>query len=94
MNIRLTQRANRDLHQISKYFTERDPVVASAIFTSLDRIFSHLQTMPLLGRATDIQSVRCIVVPRYPYKVFYRLTADTIEVLTIFHTSQDPKKGW
>ena len=71
---------------------ELHPKTAIAIFTVLDRIFSRLTEMPYYGQATDVPSVRCLVMSRFPYKVFYRVIGDTIEVLSIFHTSQNPDR--
>jgi len=90
MRIRLTSRAYNELEQISEYISERDPRTAVAIFAVLDRIFSRLREMPYQGQTTDVPSVRCLVVSQFPYKVFYRVAGDTIEVLSIFHTSQNP----
>ena len=92
MRVRLTSRAYGELEQISNFFSDRSPKTAVAIFAVLDRIFARLQTMPYQGRATSVPSVRCLVVPRFPYKVFYRVAGDTVEVLSIFHTSQPPNR--
>ena len=91
MRLRLTTRAYNDLEAISSFFEERNPQAATALFAVFERVFEGLQTMPLRGRETDIPHVRCVVIPRIPYRVFYRLTADTIEILSVFHTSRDPR---
>lgn len=92
MRVRLTSRAYGELQQISTYFADRSPATATSIFAVIERILSGLATTPYRGRATDVKDVRCIVVPRFPYKLFYRISGDTIEVLSIFHTSQDPDR--
>ncbi len=93
MRVRLTSRAYGELEQISDYFSNRSPAAAAAIFAVLDRSFSRLQTMPFQGRTTNVPTVRCLVVPRFPFKIFYRVVGDTVEVLSVFHTSRTPDQG-
>jgi plasmid stabilization system protein ParE len=37
--------------------------------------------------------VRAVLVLRYPYKIFYRVRGDTVEILHIRHTAQRPWVG-
>ncbi len=91
MKLRLTTRAYNDLVAISEFLEDRDPRAATTLFAVFERLFAQVQAMPQCGRLTDIPDVRCLVVPRLPYKIFYRATSDTIEILSVFHTSRDPR---
>ena len=92
MRIRFTSRAHREIEAMADYYKEHSPQGGANLAAAIEHRLTHLQTFPRLGRQTDTPEVRSLIVPRYPYKIFYRLTPDTIEVLSIFHTSQDPKK--
>lgn len=91
MRLRLTTRAYNDLATISSFLEERDPRAAASLFAVFDGVFEELHKMPQRGRQTDIPNVRCVVVPRLPYRIFYRATPETIEILTVFHTARDPR---
>ena len=43
-----------------------------------------------MGHATDVGHVRVLFIGRYPYKVFYRLSGNQLEVLHIRHTARQP----
>ena len=92
MRLRLTTRAYKELENISVYWEERNPNTAAALFAVFERMFDGLIAMPYRGTKTDIPEVRCVVIPRFPYKVFYRISGQTIEVLSIFHTSRNPRE--
>ena len=90
MRVRLTSRARRELEHIGEFLIERSPATARGFIAALDGVFSRLQTMPYHGRPTTKPTVRRISMRGYPFKVFYRVVGDTIEVLSIFHTSRAP----
>ena len=90
MRVRLTSRAHRELDRIGEFLIERSPAKARGLVSALDGVFSRLRQMPYHGRATTKSAVRYIILPRYPFKVFYRVVGDTIEVLSVFHTSRAP----
>ena len=90
MKLRYTRRAAGELDEISRYFLEHNPRAGEEFFSALEVLLGHLTVMPALGRPTNIANVRVIVVPRYPYRIFYMAERDTINVLSIFHTARDP----
>lgn len=90
MRLRYTQRAARELNDISRYFLEHNPKAGEEFFAALELLLSHLITMPALGRPTSVAAVRVLVVPRYPYRIFYLAERDAISILSVFHTARDP----
>lgn len=58
--------------------------------SALDKTLSLLSTSPEMGTLTRRHRVRALALPRYPYRIFYRLNFDEIEVLHIRHTSRRP----
>lgn len=90
MKLRYTQRAAHELDEISLYFLNHNPRAGEDFFAALDLLFSHLKIMPALGRSTKVANVRVLVVPRYPYRIFYLAEANTISILSVFHTARDP----
>lgn len=92
MKIRLTSRAHRDLADIADYLNARNPHAARRVADRISRSLQILQRSPELGRASGVADLRQYTIPRFPYLILYRLAADTIEVITIFHTSRNPNE--
>lgn len=88
MRLRYTPRAFADSQQIFEYLSEKSPLGARNVMARLDAAIDHLLDQPLVGYATDVPDVRVLFVGRYPYKVFYRVRGDAIEILHIRHTSR------
>jgi plasmid stabilization system protein ParE len=51
------------------------------------------QDQPYSGYKTDDPDVRVKFIVRYPYKIFYRLRDDVVEIAHIRHTSRRPWQG-
>ncbi len=90
MRRRLTARAYRDLDNILTYIEERNPQAAVTIAERIEQTLDLIGEMPLVGRKSARPGTREFPVSRTPLLVIYKVTGDTIEVLTIFHTSRDP----
>jgi plasmid stabilization system protein ParE len=45
-----------------------------------------------MGHATNIADVRVLFVGRYPYKIFYRLSGNDLEIVHIRHTARRPSE--
>jgi len=92
MKIIYSPRAARDLERIADYYaTLADSTIARAvggrIERVIDRIARHPESAPRLAQRPD---VRVALVIRYPYKIFYRVRGDGVEILHIRHTSRRP----
>jgi toxin ParE1/3/4 len=90
MKIRYTRRAFRDREDILDYLEARSQSGARNVMMRLDAAAALLSERPSAGIVTDIPDVRVLFVGHYPYKVFYRLKADVVEILHIRHTSRRP----
>lgn len=90
MKVRFTLRSFNDREQIFEYLSEHSPAGAANVMARLRSAIGHLSEQPLSGYATDVEDVRVVFVGRYPYKIFYRVRGETIEILHIRHTSRRP----
>ena len=84
MTLRFTERAYRDLEGIRLQVGVDDPLAATRILGSLGQVFLKLRVLPKLGRPTDAPNIRCLTIPRYPYRVFCRVERDAIEIISVF----------
>jgi plasmid stabilization system protein ParE len=95
MRVVYSPRATRDLEAIATYYrTVADANTATAIGERIERVITRLGRRPqsapqVLNRA----DVRVALVLRYPYKIFYRVRPEAIEILHIRHTARRPWYG-
>jgi plasmid stabilization system protein ParE len=95
MRVVYSRRSTQDLEAIATYYrTVADANTAAAIGERIERVITRLgnrpQSAPQVLNRTD---VRVALVLRYPYKIFYRVRPDAIEILHIRHTAQRPWQG-
>jgi len=95
MTVVYAPRAVRDLERIGAFYRAvADPGIAEAIARRIEYVIDRLDHHPLsaplvVGRP----HIRAVLVLRYPYKIFYRVRGDLIEILHIRHTARRPWPG-
>jgi addiction module RelE/StbE family toxin len=92
MRIRYTPRARDDLDSIFSYLVEYSPASAIRLERLNIQMIDGLRDFPEIGPATD-SGARVLLVGRFPYRVFYRVEGDEVQILHIRHTSRRPWIG-
>jgi toxin ParE1/3/4 len=92
MKLVYSQRAVADLSEIAEYYTTRaSPTISQSIqhrfVDTIDRICRAPESAPRIAQRSD---VRAVTVVRYPFRIFYRVRGDTVDILHIRHTSRRP----
>lgn len=90
MKVEFTNRAVRDLREISAYssreFGER---VAAAVERRLREVVTQIAQAPESApRVEQRPGMRVMPLARYPFRVFYRMTGETVRIVHIRHTSR------
>ncbi len=88
MRVRYTPKAFADRESIFDYLTERSPGGTQNVAASIRYAVARLGDQPHSGYRTNQHGVRVLFVVRYPYKIFYRVRTDVVEILHIRHTSR------
>jgi toxin ParE1/3/4 len=91
MRVRYTPEAFSDRESILEYLRERSPGGARKVAAIIREAVAQLGEQPHSGYRTDNPEVRVMFVVRYPYKIFYRVRDDVVEILHIRHTS---RRAW
>lgn len=86
--IRWTRRAVRRLDQICAHIASDNPAAAARTLARLLAAADALAARPAMGRPGRLRGTRELVVPGLPYIVAYRVTASSVDLLTIMHTAQ------
>ena len=86
MRVILTDEALRDLDEILHFIGANYPAISVAFERRLRIVLERLGTWPESAQAVaDRPGVRAAPLIRYPYKVFYRITENAVEILHIHH---------
>jgi toxin ParE1/3/4 len=92
MKLVLTEGALRDLDGILAYLALHYPAVLPAFERRLRAVLARLVAFPESTQEVfERPGVRMAPLLRYPYKIFYRIHGETIEVLHIHHGTQDTR---
>jgi plasmid stabilization system protein ParE len=91
MRLRLTTRAHRDLVGIASYIEQENPLAVGNVVGRIEASLNIIAQMPMIGRKSVRPGTREFPVHGLPLLIVYRATSEAVEVLTIFHTSRDPK---
>ena len=91
MRIIFTETALKDLDQIFEYLASNYPKLIGAVEQRIDSVLARLQDWPESARrVTQRTNIRVAPLVRYPYRIFYRVTNEAIEIVHIRHTSRRP----
>lgn len=83
----------RGSQQIFDYLRKRSPSGARNVLASIRATIVELGEQPYSGYATDDPDVRVRFIDRYLYKIFYRVRADSVEIIHIRHTARRSWQG-
>jgi toxin ParE1/3/4 len=90
MKIRYTPRAFADREAIFDYLEKRTPRGARTVQGAIDYSIQRLEHFPYSAPATDEPGIRELIVPRLPYKVYYRVDGEEVWIVHIRHTARRP----
>jgi len=78
-----------NLIEIRAYIGMDNPHAASRMAQNLLQAGNALKTLPNRGRPTGLTDVRELVVPGTPYLLVYRVTAEAVQILRVWHGAQE-----
>jgi toxin ParE1/3/4 len=92
MKLVYSRRAVADLSEIAIYYAANtSPAIAEAIERRLAHVIDRICRAPEAApRISQRSQVRAATVVRYPFRIFYRIRGNTIDILHIRHTSRRP----
>lgn len=91
MRIRWTPAAANDLERIYDYLSEHEPQWARSTVIEIRNAIRSLKKFPHQGRKGREQGTRELLHDRMPFLIAYRVKENSIEILHIWHASQDRK---
>lgn len=91
MRVRYSLRARHDIQGIYDYIKQQGPGGAKAVAEDIRAAVDFVGQHPKGSQQTDEPGVRVKLVVGRPYKVFYRIRSDGIEILHMRHGS---RRSW
>ena len=90
MKVVFTSAALADLDDILGYTAANYPTLLGPVELRIRAVVERIGRWPESARRVDERAnVRVVSVRRYPFKIFYRIDGDRVEILHILHTSRD-----
>ena len=94
MRVKWLRKALRNLDDEATFIAADDPAAARRVVKRVLDAVALLAEQPGLGRPGRVPGARELVVLKTRYIVPYRVRAQTVEVLRLFHTSRRLPQSW
>lgn len=83
--------AKEEFEEAAAWYENQSPGLGAEFLREIDEVISSAAAPPPKRYPIETGDVRRAVARRFPYSVFYRLRADTLVVLAVFHGRRDPE---
>jgi addiction module RelE/StbE family toxin len=93
MKVRYSPRAFADREAIYEYLEKRNPHAAREVKLAIVRAIRGLAWHPRIGLLTDKPGVYELIVPRRPYKIYYRIKGAEVWIVHIRDARRRPWEG-
>ena len=91
MNVVYTDEALRNLDEILDNIAANYPTASASFQKRLRAVVARIGVWPESAQqVAERPGVRVAPLIRYPYKVFYRVTGEAVEILYIHHAARRP----
>jgi|SRR3989344_6678848 len=87
--VSFTLRAQRDLEDIGSFILARNRRAAHKFRFLVAMAVTRLALYPYMGRSSGVSGALEIGTGQYPYKIYYRVTAEHVEILHVRHASRN-----
>jgi plasmid stabilization system protein ParE len=90
MKVVYTTEALADLDGILSYVAKNYPAISEAFENRLHAVVARIARWPESAQEVDERpGVRMVPLVRYPYKIFYQLSGETVEILYVHHAARE-----
>ena len=94
MRVRWLRTALAKLEAEADYIGEDSPAAAGRVVQKIFRAANLLKKNPAMGRPGRVAGTRELVVAGTPYVLPYRVRADAVEILRVFHAARRWPEGF
>jgi plasmid stabilization system protein ParE len=87
VRVRWLTGATRSLRGIHAHIALDDPEAARRVVRRIRASVEKLKAFSNAGRTGQVAATRELVIPGLPYIVVYHLTAESVDILRVFHSA-------
>ena len=88
MRVRWLRIALANLEHAAAYIAQDNPAAAGRFVQEIFRATTLLAKNPAMGRPGRVPGTRELVIPNTPYILPYRVRANSLEILRVFHAAR------
>ena len=89
--VRFTALAARDVTSAGDWYEGQRSGLGGELKQIVDRTLGVIRQVPEAGPVV-LKDIRRMLLPRFPYALYYRLTDEAIEIRACLHSRRDPKR--
>lgn len=82
---------HREVADAYHWYEQQRAGLGTALLDELERVYAAILGNPARYGFAEAD-IREGLLTRFPYAVYYRVLADRIRVLSVFHTARDPSR--
>lgn len=94
MRVRWLRTASSNLDDAMEYIAQENPRAAQDLYSYIRNHVAKLANYPELGRPGRVLGTRELVIGKYPYVIPYRICNNEVQIIRVFHTSQQLPRDW
>ena len=94
MKIKLLPQARADIRLAVDFVRKEDPRAADNLIVAVQKSLRLIENNPNVGRFDPEDGTREWSIPNWPYLIPYRVKANEIEVLHLWHTRRNKPGSW
>lgn len=84
------EQAQTDLREAYHWYEDREIGLGDQFFDAFDDACRRIDASPRMYGIV-CEDVRCKLMRRFPYVIYYRIEADRVVVLAVVHGHRDPQ---
>jgi len=90
-SIFLQPEALEELSQGKEWYNLREEGLGDGLEDEIDQVLISISENPMIGPEV-YRGLRRRILRRFPYLVLYKVESNRVNIVAIFHASQDPQK--
>lgn len=90
MLIRFTPEADAELTEARRWYSHNRQDLDLEFMQCIDDVLARVAVTPYFFPVV-YRHLRCAVVRRFPFAVFYEITANEVQVVSVFHSRRNPE---
>jgi len=91
-----TPSARNDLRDARRWYEAQRLGLGAAFDLAIEATLTRIQRMPAAHAMVgphSLPAMRCAVVRRFPYEIYYQDEEARVVILLVFHTAQNPARA-